>query len=396
MLTGAQIETLRGYFGDRSPTLVPGMCLNEHHRGAACTACTDGCPAAAIANTQGAPQLQPDRCVGCGLCLTACPVEAWRQDAPSERKLVETAAGLSDAQLTVVCALHPHPDRPATPSVQVVRHRRCLAALDLADMLALCDGGDRTVWLDDTPCDTCPLQAAAVLRARVAVANDLLEAYGQAACLELASVSATSPSVRSLPVVDGGQPKLSRRRLFGALRRAQTEHESTPLSARQRLLVALPAVEDAIAVVLPAKAPFAQVSVGAVRCSGCGLCAHFCPTAALAWTVAETDSEDGGAMFALGFHVAACVACPICTLACPEGAIRLTDGVTAAALVEASPPLVTGQLVACRDCGALTAEMPGDSRCHVCRHSAGPVTPLHDGAGLMADLLRRSAPRSAE
>ena len=395
MLT-AQIETLRERYASvgevHTPELTAGACLNAHHRGAACGDCADICPAEAIAISQGMPHLATDRCVGCGLCLATCPVGAWRADAP-EAKLVATAAGLPDTQLAVICALHPQPARPAAPDMRVLRHRRCLAALHLADMLALCAGSRRPVWLDDTPCAACPLQAAAVLQTRVGAANDLLAAYGHAVRLQLASIGGVAPSGRSLPVVDGGQPRLSRRRLFATLRGSRSAAETSPDSPRQRLLAALPPAEDAAAVVLPPTAPFGRVGVDPVTCSGCGLCAHFCPTGALTWSVTEPDGADGRPAFALSFAASACVACPICTLACPEHAVRLTHSITAAMLADASPParLVTGRLVACRDCGALTAETPGEARCHVCRHRAGPVTPLHDGAGLMADLLKRSA-----
>lgn len=392
----AQTERLRAGLGEHIPTVHPGACLNAHHRGAACTACVDVCPPAALTITQGVPQLQTDRCVACGLCLVACPVDAWRQDSPPERKLIARAAELPEVRITVVCALHPHPERPAAPAETVLHHRRCLAALDLGDLLALCDSGRRTVWLDDMPCPACPLQAAAVLEARVAAANQLLVAYGQPDALALASTAKPEPRGRVSVVIDVGQPKLSRRQFLGALRHTRAEPDSPPLSARQRLLAALPPVEDtagdAAAVTLPPGVPFARVAVNPARCSGCGLCARFCPTAALTWAKAEASSDEGDTPFVLGFVAAACVACPVCTVACPEEAIRLTDGVKAAALAAAQPiALLSGRLVPCSRCGMPTAATAGSATCHVCRRSVGPVMPLQDGAGLMADLLQRSA-----
>lgn len=54
--------------------------------------------------------------------------------------------------------------------------------------------------------------------------------------------------------------------------------------------------------------------------------------------------------------------------------------------------LVKGIRVKCRQCGAPTAKRPGAPEaalCYVCRQGGGVVQPLHDGAGLMADLLSR-------
>jgi ferredoxin len=132
--------------------------------------------------------------------------------------------------------------------------------------------------------------------------------------------------------------------------------------------------------------PFAAVQVDPAGCSACGLCARLCPTGALQFTAEENH-------FTLSFQAAICIDCPICTVACPEDAVRLGETLAVIALVsEEWQSLVTGQLTPCTQCGVPTAVQAGEStpaRCYACRQGAGAVQPLRDEAGLMADLLAR-------
>ena len=128
------------------------------------------------------------------------------------------------------------------------------------------------------------------------------------------------------------------------------------------------------------------MSVDAARCSGCGLCARFCPTGALHF--AATDAH-----FGLSLQTSACIACKICVVACPEEAVQLHTSVALSALLtDNAPVLMAGRLVTCTVCGILTADRADDQtpRCHVCRQGAGAVTALRDEAVLMADLLKRA------
>ncbi|RIK41709.1 MAG: hypothetical protein DCC55_11050 [Chloroflexi bacterium] len=171
------------------------------------------------------------------------------------------------------------------------------------------------------------------------------------------------------------------------MRPAQTTGRARQL--RQRLLELLASLVPAPEQTVPASGiPFASVQVDAPRCSGCGLCARFCPTGALDFATAEET-------FRLQFQTAICLDCNICVVACPEDAVQLSEMVSPSDLTEQAPvPLVEGILTRCVDCGALTArhghhELP--ARCYSCRQGAGVVRSLRDEAGLMADLLNRIA-----
>ena len=356
------------------------------------------------------PQLDEATCVRCGLCLQVCPTDGFTAALAYEQRLCETVAHLPLEPTALICAAHPTPTLTAAKVGAVVQHRRCLAALSVADLLELSSGGQRALWLDDSPCAACPIGAAqATLRQTVTTTRGLLHAAGKAPALLLHSERPPAPDTRvqRRPLFDGAQPAMSRRAFLARLRPSQPDdatappvedwlQRGAPLSARlpqqlpasrQRLLAVLTALAGKeVSALATDGTPFAAVQVNAARCSACGLCARFCPSGALQF-VAEATT------FALSFQPAACVACGICVAACPEAAVSLDKSVALAAiLADELVPLAAGQLAPCTSCGVPTAVLAGASapRCYACRRGAGVVTSLKDEAGLMADLLKRT------
>jgi ferredoxin len=138
--------------------------------------------------------------------------------------------------------------------------------------------------------------------------------------------------MRRAPLYDGAQPAISRRALLTRLRPQQAAGQEEPViddllqrgapvsarlpqqtpASRRRLLTVLAALRATdTGELATAHTPFGAVQVDADRCSSCGLCARFCPTGALQFTQVD-------ARFALAFQPAACIACNICVVACPE------------------------------------------------------------------------------
>lgn len=404
-------------FAGKAPTAQAEYCLNLRHKAAGCTRCATACPADAITLDGGRPTLDSESCIRCGICLHACPTDVYEQPAAAEGTLLQSVAMLPEQPIALVCPLHPTPEQSHAPVEVIVRHSRCLAALSAADLLAISNHGQRELWLDDSPCTACPIGAAhATLLNTVATTNallDLADVVPNVYTCTQNSERLVSIATRR-PWVDGARPKISRRGLFAALRQSaqqmveraiDRESSATPAASiqprpveqrlpqrlplsRQRLLQAmahlLPVAEKRIATTY---LPLAAVHIDATTCSACNLCARFCPTGALQFTAASGE-------FQLDFLPLTCLDCGICAHACPEDAIQFADQLSTATLSNTNPQnLLQSQLTHCATCGAATAKRLADrgaSLCYACRHGAGTVTPLVDGAGLMADLLRRA------
>lgn len=147
-------------------------------------------------------------------------------------------------------------------------------------------------------------------------------------------------------------------------------------------------------IVAAIEVPLAEVIVDQDRCSGCGMCAQYCPTGALSFATSEAHGNET-ASFALGFRANLCIDCGICAVACPESAVTFGSEITAGALQAPTwSTVASGPLVACASCGLPTAGSSGElePRCFSCRLGTGVVTALRDDAGLMADLLARTPP----
>lgn len=393
-------------------TVQPELCLNRRHHAAGCTCCVAACPVDAIALVDGAPALATATCIRCGLCLQTCPTGVFSQPNPAEAQLLAVVAQQPVPAILLVCPLHPTPSQSSAPVDLIVQHRRCLAALSIDQLLALSLAGERSVWLDDYPCTSCLLGVAqARLHETITSANSLLQAFGRPTSLTQCSADAgqLNPEPKRYPLIDASNPPVTRRKLFAALGQA-LRGSSVPVNTtrddepslniprlRQQVSPQRTALQQqlqqweppATASLNVATLPFADVQIDPESCSACGLCARFCPTGALYFT-AEA------AQFSVTFQPAICIDCSLCTVACPEDAILMGDTLSTAALVTTEwQPLVAGRLTECQQCGVPTAQWPDDQaavRCYACRQGAGVVRPLHDEAGLMADLLTKLSP----
>ncbi len=395
---------LADYYAGESITLHPDRCLNARHRRVGCTICADVCPAEeAITVTSGTPALNNDACLHCGLCLHACPTNAYTRSDPLLRRLPQTVSTLPHGPVDLICPQHTMPNRG--PSPVAVQTKRCLAALSPADLLELARQG-REIWLDDSLCAACPLGTThRALAQTVSETNSWASLLDSRGSIGLQTERRQPVESQERPVIQVDRPPVSRRGFFSSLKNLGREglgvalaeepvdptalgrfvpvserlphfvpaqrariltilDESTATNAPPDVRAAQQHPESPPSAGIPAAAPMVDVQVDPDLCSACGLCARFCPTGAI------TLLSDGD-QFALAFHQALCLgeACHICQLACPEDAITLAPPILSPDLLNKKPRyLVAGDLTPCEKCGELIAAGPGHpTTCFVCR-----------------------------
>ncbi len=387
------------------PELRADACLNQRHSGLGCTRCLASCPTGAIDLAGASPSLDPSGCVSCGACAQVCPVGAI-SPGQSRPELVLTAnlRDMTEGPVGISCIQTEDRSQTDLPVATVGLHRRCLAGIDLSTLLSLLKSCDDDVWLDDSQCEDCAIGSVHRVIAGAAVsANALMRSVSSDKRVRMATQAATVTAWESATrFVDTASFEVSRRGVFELLRSrsdslAANSAEPARIAGevsergvppqRANLLAQLanwrPPVVDACS----SSVPYAGVMIDSAMCSACGLCARFCPTAALRF-----DVGDGG--FGIGFRAARCVDCGLCAIACPEDAIEFGPTIAAAELVAGPDRLVAeGEVAECVDCGAVTAKAADSSPlCSSCRQGHGTIRPLSDGRGLMADIVGPEPP----
>ena len=384
------------YFSGDEITLYAQRCLNTRFRQIGCTICTDACPVEdAITLKPGpAPIFNAEACIHCGLCLHACPTNAFTRPDPTLNRLPQTIAILPAEPISLICPQHPDPAHGQT--AVAVQTKRCLAALSPAHLLPLALQ-EKPIVLDDSHCAKCPIGAVHPhIEQSAARANAWAEIPGEHTPIRLRTqLPADAPSVPRT-VVDIDRPPVSRRGFFKSISQLGKEGigavlaeepvdpaslgRFVPVSERlphfvpaQRVRI-LSRLDEKLADTPPAPAPLTHDADGALpvfdvvvspeKCTACGLCARFCPTGSLTFLSDETR-------FALGFYPALCLGddCGICAVACPEDAISLEKVAPTLAVLSKKPRyLAAGELTKCSMCGQpIAAGDDHPSTCYACR-----------------------------
>jgi electron transport complex protein RnfB len=108
----------------------PGVALIDESRCIGCTLCIDACPVDAIVGAQGLMHTVVEPwCIGCALCLPPCPVDcidmvpargAWTL---AHKQAAKVRARKREARLENR-KIVPHPDRKAALAAALARRKR--------------------------------------------------------------------------------------------------------------------------------------------------------------------------------------------------------------------------------------------------------------------------------
>lgn len=343
-------------FVTRPVELNTAQCLNLKHHEAACSRCSDVCPTASIVVNGSTVRVNLETCLGCGLCLHACPSEVFATNRWSERTPLVNAGDLQTERVDVFCTRYPDA-QTGQREVGCVQIPTCLAAMSPGIWFEFGLKKSTQVRLD--ACVGCPLEnTTSAVERSVDTANAWLHDAGhetRVACVRVADDSA--PSGRR-PVIDGEHVRTSRRGFFRSLFSAvkSTQDESAGVQAitwtgddspkqQPRLPSWMAYAAQAYAQhSLPSSEPTAlwpAITINSA-CTHCNACTRYCPTGALKSTV-SADS------YALTFNSGQCVDCRICWASCPVGAITRSQQVTPEPFVRR--PVLQRPVSSCVHCG---------------------------------------------
>jgi ferredoxin len=326
------------------------MCTRVRHRLSTCTRCADACPAGALSWEDGL-QVDWEACTGCGICAAVCPSGALEAQSPSNAGLLlqvqqivqERAAAKRDTQeqpwVAFAC---PHRLEASGGGAQVVAVP-CLGRLDESLLVSTAAYGAQSVWLVDSACQGCPQAAGRVVAGAVQRrSNELLTAFGLSPCIAFRHDLPVYPAAGQTGGAREAGSGVSRRGMFKKLAQETARlgdvaadlrsdvHDTTPTPAvpkgqlpaatsdkRLQLLAALKQLGRPAHPVLAGddQGLFARFQLGP-KCTGCQLCAFFCPTGAL--IKVQQDSKVG-----LAFQSSRCTACGLCRDICYRDAALL-------------------------------------------------------------------------
>ena len=347
--------------------VYPYRCVAVRNRHASCMRCAQACTSGAISVEDGAVNVDPDLCVGCGTCATVCPTCALEARHPADSELAVRAHEALDAcgdTLVVACDSLWRRNADTIDADRAVRVT-CLGRVEESLLVDAAARGAKRILLVHGPCECCPRSPGMHTYAEVVDnANLLLETWGSPARVE---VREKLPRCVRLPEGDGRPMQVgpgfdsSRREVFSQVgdtvagmlapqggQQADAPGQQSGDSARagdgvdqapgalktmldgtlphflpdrrERLLDALAELGEPAEVAIETRL-WGRVNIDVERCKGCLMCATFCPTGA----ISKVEGQDGDVV--LEHRPADCVKCRCCTDVCPTDALTLYEDV---------------------------------------------------------------------
>lgn len=352
-------------------------CITVRNRNADCLRCMDACTSGALAYCGNELAVEPDRCIGCGTCATACPTCVIEIRTPTDEELtasIKRAIAGSKGHPVIVCetALAAASARAAKGGTDSERRRVqrgavvdagqivevvCLGRIDESALAGIAAYRAHDTTLVCGTCESCPHgPGGEMARSVVESARNLLAAFGSAMPISLVDelpervmVEGARRTDASCGATEGG---VSRRDFLRAAKDGSKEaatdavsHEiasrlgevdaAAPVayrkvgadgalshfipSRRVRLYNYLKHVGEPVADTVDSRV-IGAMTIDAERCSSCRMCAVFCPTGA----IAKLDEDDA---FGIVHRPSVCVQCRLCESICPVNAIEVSGRV---------------------------------------------------------------------
>ncbi len=347
-------------------------CISVRNRNASCLRCVETCASGALAHLEGQLRVDPELCIGCGTCATACPTCAIELGNPSDDDLTSLIK-------RSIVATGGHPVIACEPALVLAGSRRdaavekewgtyskrvsdgfaydeamvvslpCLGRVDESALVGMAAYKASDVTLVCGDCGMCRYAAGGdMIRQVVDSACGMLGAFGSDLAVGLTSVlpdrvrgagHGTTPESKGMSRRDFLQvAKDGSARVVEAATKserlvpwgdADVPAHAVPCKVdksgslshfvpdrRLRLYNYLKHIGDPVASQVETRV-IGAISIDGEKCNSCRMCAVFCPTGAIV-------KLDDDAMFGIVHRPSACVQCRLCESICPEQAIAVS------------------------------------------------------------------------
>jgi Fe-S-cluster-containing hydrogenase component 2 len=340
-------------------------CLVRLYSRSECRRCQEVCPASAITVDAGGVQVDHAACLGCGLCISACPTSVFSVRGLDLAAFLEAAVGEGGDVLTLNCACTSAADGVASDSARVLP---CLGMLDDDLVLAFAGKGVRKLVLQAGDPRQCVLHADGLIAGTI---SRVQERWPGRLDIEIVQEQLVPDDPAFASVLDDLTVRHVDRREFlrGVVARAREVVKETP-PAKERAWgprpfpTRIPASREVLLASLGDGDPvnFARIAIGD-SCDDCqdahSLCARFCPSGAL-------HRVEGEASVEFVFQPEICVDCGQCWSVCPRDAIsRQGEDPSRGAIV-----LKAFQKDSCARCGRVSTNL-ADKLCPACSRDQG-------------------------
>ncbi len=303
----------------------PEYCSRLRHRLSECTLCSDNCPTKAIDWIGGTLKVDPDECTSCGICANVCPNGVFEALKPNDLEILTRVRLSLREQQEVVFECNPEGVDKQSSAIVVP----CLARIDEGVLVGCIALGAQAVWLSQGPCQGCKYEPSRpVATETVNNANGLLELFGLPNKIlfkegGVGSLEARAASRREFFTTLAQETKKGGALLACSIidsfkdeppKRIGSLPTCLPMK-RKLLLDSMDKLGNLVEGVFESPL-FCRFEVNR-NCTGCQMCAFFCPTGAL-------SKLDEGGESGVSFKASDCTACSLCQEICYEKAVRLS------------------------------------------------------------------------
>ena len=164
-------------------------CISVRNRNADCLRCVEACTSGALAYRAGELLVEPERCIGCGTCATACPTCAIELRNPTDAELtaqLKHSIVATKGHPVIVCEQALEAANVAADDASAACAVPCLGRMDESALVGLAAYRAFDATLACGSCETCPhAPGGALVREVVEGARNLLEAFGSSMPIDL-------------------------------------------------------------------------------------------------------------------------------------------------------------------------------------------------------------------